>query len=270
MKEEIKQALIEEMQKHPYGTSGEYSFENLFKFYTTLAIKDIKDLNYHNLDFYNFIMKQEHLLDLKDKEADFGAFKSILYSTIKPFIQFTTRGFFKSYHKDQVKYKDVIQRLIAKKSDSSVLDVGAGKVPYSSFLLAKDGVDVTALDKFAMSDESIANLGVKPRDELFTPYTDISGYDLIAGKRPCGAIESIVENCNSKGIPYFVELCACEAPGSKIATWYEVLKSHDPDVQFNRNGTIAYHLEMKNDEVDEIIGDGFANPDLGAYYGLNR
>lgn len=102
---------------------------------------------------------------------------------------------------------------IAPKRKSKILDVGPGVVAYSSILFGQDKHNVSAMDKyFWLSDESLSKLKVNAISRYLTQDASIDDYDIVVGKLPCSAIDTIVYLCKKYNKPYFIETCDCEMP----------------------------------------------------------
>ena len=130
-----------------------------------------------------------------------------------------------------------------------LLDVGCGRVaPLSSINLAENTRLVSAMDKHLLSPTTLAKLGVNPIYGYFDQKTDVENYDFVTGRTPCGAIQSIVENCSSNNKPYFIETCDCQLPSEK--TWRQVLPEIDPNIKFFKD--YAFNVDATAQQVEAI------------------
>ena len=114
----------------------------------------------------------------------------------------------------QEPFVSVIKSLIPE--NSAILDVGAGVIPHSSFMLAPGFSQVHTMDKFAICEKALEPFDVKAKDGYFDATTSVDNVDFIVGNRPCSAIKNIVQQAvqNNKG--YVIKLCDCDL--TNIAT----------------------------------------------------
>ena len=144
------------------------------------------------------------------------------------------------------------KRFVGFDKSVSILDVGPGRIPFSSILLAKDGYDVTAMDNFHLSDVCLSGLNVKSYRQFFNEKTNIKGFDVVVGRKPCSAIDGIVSACKGK-TPYFMKMCPCETPNNNISYWKDILPGLDKGVKFYKD--YAYNLVDDKYGIYEEMSD---------------
>ena len=198
----------------------------------------------------------------------------------------------KYIYTEQSKYAEIVKNLSPSKN-SRILDVGTGTVPFSSILLGRDMPNISAMDEyFWFSDESLKNMNVTALKEYFTPKTPIDNYDMIVGRAPCTAIDSIVYLCSKYKKPYFIETCECNVPSldyfyrkwgisksspAKQPEWQEAMSSNfkwivedidvdeldwmmgwqktlpELDKNINFYGSYAYNVGESSENVEKLI-----------------
>jgi len=113
---------------------------------------------------------------------------------------------------DQRAFVDLVEDTVGNKN-KHILDVGPGVIPYSSILLGQDFDSVDAMDKnFWISNEALQKLNVTAHSEYLTRNTSVDDFDIIVGRMPCSAIDTIVYLCAKYGKKYFIKTCDCEMP----------------------------------------------------------
>ena len=249
MKESTKKLLDSELDSKYYSLFGSkkdgkivsYSLRDLFEKYLQSEITTLDDLFKSSEDFKNYISSPANFFKMDSPSAT-QFYESLLcmlnnydfWATI-----YDSKKDIANYHQ----FVDTIDMLVPNK-DSSVLDVGASPMPYTSFLLAKKFKSVTAMD---FSHNTFAsyfkNLGIEYRNEYLKQSTDISAYDTLVGRHPCGAIETIVSMCSGGKKPYFIEMCNCEFSGDRYEQIISHLKHKDK------------HLRMHERYVPKALSD---------------
>ena len=228
MKESTKKLLDSELDTKFYSLFGSkkgdkvesYSLRDLFEKYLSSEITSLDDLFKSSEDFKEYITAVPNFLKMDSPSA------TIFYETLMCMLNnydfwttvYDSKTDIGKYHQ----FVDAVDLLIPDK-DKSVLDVGASPMPYTSFLLAKKFKSVTAMD-FSPNvfGSYFKNLGVDFKNQYLKPDTDVTAYDTMVGRHPCGAIETIISMCSGGKKPYFIELCNCEFSGDR----YEQIISH--------------------------------------------
>lgn len=246
------EALKEYMATHKFGSGADYDFNDLYTMFASISIFSIEDIFLSPTRFKKFVtenlgliqpdsslMTKVRLLSLLDGKC------KILTNKIKALCGLT-----------QQQFAEIVSELSG--TNVTILDVGAGDIPYSSILLGDTKTSVSAMDrKFEFSPETLQRLNVDTKRQYFTEGTDLSQYDLVVGQRPCSAIEKMVKECVKQNKPYFIELCNCHIPPSKTpgkpAVWSEILPEIDSYVRFY--GDYAFNLDATEEQVRQVIED---------------
>lgn len=244
--------LKSELQSHRYGVTGEYGVERLFKIFSTEEIYDVEDVVEK---YYEFLVVLRQLRQyapyMSDKE--FAVFESLAANNLVSYPShigyLVDRGIedpdkLADEYYSSMKFVDRVNSITGHNRDFKILDVGAGAVPYSSLILSDTYDKVTAMDKFVLSEECIRRFGISARDEFLTEKTSLANYDFIVGNRPCEGIPKVVEACADQKKPYFLVLCACDAPGHALIGWQDYLRKIDGKIKFSKDSVMAYNLEM--------------------------
>lgn len=180
----------------------------LYRLYSMTEIENFKDFKESPKNFSSFLSENTDMLEEYSSED--------LASLIMGFVEIkkTLNGQINSLyiHRTQKCFTDIIKDLMNKKS-YRVLDVGSGVVGYSSILLGQtfDKVDLME-DYLWPSDECFKKLNVNTHREYFNKNTNIMDFDVVVGRLPCSAIDSIVYLCKKYNKKYFIEMCSCKIP----------------------------------------------------------
>lgn len=274
----MKKSVVERNIANIFEKSGKSVFDkllNLYYLYDLLYVKTYDDFNNSPEGFYSFLL--EHY-DCIVRCLPGRSFDRIMNecASVREWLKYCIKDV---YVKN---YSDIVSE-IKPSSKSVILDVGAGNIPTSSIIIAKDAGRVGAMDKrFRIPNKTLNNLNVDARRELFNARTDIDGYDMVVGRFPCSAIDSIVYVCNKYNKPYFIETCDCEIPSPEVFykrwsidksvqeikqfwkmadekikenslynLWQIMLPELDKNIQFN--GLYAYNMGSSNDDVEKLI-----------------
>ena len=225
----------------------------LYKLFSAVEIDEYEKIIDSTNDFFGFLRGHlQFVINPKFKVAVESAESIILPMANK----FGHDSFEKKFA------ETVLELSPTRKSDAHILDVGPGKMPYSSLALATETKKVSAMDKeFIFAIESLKNMNVDALENYFTEITPVEDYDFVVGKCPCSAIGHIVANCAKANKPYFLELCNCAVPGRKtwlrdehgneVHTWKNVLPDIDPNVKFYDN--YAFNLDASPEQVKAVI-----------------
>ena len=249
--------LSNELKKHECSLDGDYNLSNLFEFYADLELTTINDLLTKNVtkDFYNFIRSHEEYIKTNSKNpsrAIHSACIALTYNCLRPDSR--------TYEKELNRYKN-FSKLVLSLTDNTqkILEVGAGKIPYSSIFTAMNGRQIDAMDMIALPNAIMKNFNVGRKKEFFDNNTDISKYDIVVGSMPCSAIESIVKLCANQDKSYLISLCNCELPekpkymeDDEPYSWINVLENYDSNIQ--QEGNFVFNINNKSkQEVSDII-----------------
>lgn len=241
--------LKKELEENEYGIFCKNTIEKLFNLYTKYEITSFRDFfAKDHKDFYRFVKDNIPLFKNIDKdeqgkitEEDKKFLLTSAHSCVMNFNVITSK-YFDSYRKEQENFVSLVEKL-ACNNNTNILEVGSGKIPYSSMLIAQDLGHVNSMDKFAISNESLKSMDINPLKEYFNENTQIDNYDFVVGNKPCTAIQHIVKLCTKAKKPYFIGLCDCETPTKRLDYWDTYLKLIDKKIKFSKNYEYAYNVD---------------------------
>ncbi len=246
--------LKEYMANNSFGCGNDYDLVSFFKMFSAFEVHSLKDLQdaphkyaeflYKNINLINATSQKDQLPRLIEITRD-KLIKRITAATIKP----------------QRDYVEIVSELTPNRSNSHILDVGAGQIPYSAMLFGEKFKHASTMDKeFFLPNETLENMNVTPYDMYFDANTPVDNFDIVVGKAPCTAIEHIVRNCVASGKPYFIELCDCAIPNKTPYFvgwngWQDVLPDIDEYIKFfTAHTTFAFNLgDATAEQVGKVI-----------------
>lgn len=239
MKLETFEILNHELNSRNYESISEYGIHRLFDIYLTSEIETKEDLKKIRVEeFQDYIIR--NLDKIKHNENMGGrpeATVEILVNLVRDFRKAHESSSI-NWDKGHREFSDTVKLMFPRYKYKSILDVGAGAIPTSSILLAEHYPSITTMDYSQdVPTTFLEHLGIKYHQGFFTPSTDISNYDAVVGRRPCKAIESIVENCSlasNQEKPFLIELCNCNFKGLGYKQLYNYLKD-----KYNKNLRMA-------------------------------
>ena len=258
MKKKTLDLLNQELDTHEYGlTSKVYTLQRLFDLYLKSEVETLDDIFVNTEDFENFVMLNKD----KFKYSFLEEFNDMLCCMVYAYNFAVSCA--KMGYKEQNQFAD-ITKIVLPDDKMSVLDVGTGKIPISSYLLAKKYRKVTAMDQtHGQTIPYHSRFGVKFADEYFTPDTKISSYDALVGRRPCQAIPIMVETAAKMKKPYFIDLCNCWASGESYFKIIRYLQDKDNKLRVNYRRpnpekpdsvTVYIHnLELSSREIQDAM-----------------
>lgn len=267
MKSKTVELILNNIKSHAYCSDDweEYSLSGLFDEYLRGEVWSSSDLTHGMGEFVECVLDNFDAMDKSELEGrndaeKYSYLKSDLQSLTKDFLPLDTRNSL-THLSEQQKFAGVVSSLTD--PNAKILDVGCGKIPMSSILLAEArGGNVVAMDKSIILPEDVMErFGVETRKEMFNEDTDIKDVDLIVGNKPCSAIEPIVKIASKNGLNYILKLCDCYAPnGNKggVENWQETLRAEDSRIKFDATGEYVTSLpvseKMFNTIVERITG----------------
>ncbi len=262
MKNSTKEFIISELKSHAYSADEweEYSLNGLFNAYLSREVETSEDLTHGMGEFVDFVLDNFDVMDKSELEGrrdaeKFAYFKSDLQSLTKDFLPFDTKNS-GVYLEEQVKFAGIVSAFVDPKA--KILDVGAGKIPMSSILLAElRGGNVVAMDKsIILPNDVMEKLGVEPIKEMFTEDTKLEDIGVIVGNKPCSAIEPIVKIASERGMNYVLKLCDCYAPAGEkggVESWQETLRTLDPRIKFDATKEYVTSLPVSEKKFNAVI-----------------
>ena len=262
MKLQTLEILNYELNSRQYETIGKFGLHMLFDIYLTSEIDTVDNLKKINVnEFRDYIIN--NLDKIKHNENMGGrpeATIEVLDGILKGFRGAHDSSYIK-WDKGQREFVGTVESMYPNSDYKSILDVGAGPIPTSSILFADYYPSVTTMDySHEVPTGFLQHLKVKYKQGFFIPSTDISSYDIVVGRRPCKAIESIVENCSlatNQEKPFLIELCNCNFKGISYKELYEYLKE-----KYNKNLRMVTRYRGCDDYFGEPITLVHNNQDL--------
>lgn len=247
-----------------FALKTDFNFRDFFREYSKYYVQSPHDFLTISKDYYNIMLHLKNKLNYKSDDQ-------------KECFDLNLMQFCKSQHRslnpkhvltDQTPFVSVVSTLIS--SNNKVLDVGGGKVPYSSILMKDYFEKVGSIDTFSLSEEALATTGIQPKhgyfDEIIPYVMPAYTYDFIVGSKPCSAIQSIVENCHNNNKGYIIKLCDCDLykiankNNDKYKEWEEILPEIDPNVKFYEygeffidHGHYAYNIDATEEQFAKVV-----------------
>jgi len=192
--------------------NNESLYNNLMNLYNLFAIDYIKTMN----DFINsHKVFYDYLIDAYDEICN--AYPNMDgQSVIKTILEATNsikRKVIPQNNQSQIEFANIVTEIAKDHGSKFVLDVGPGFIPYSSIVMGKELPSVGAMDEsFQLPDNVLHNLNVKPYRAYLRANSNIDDFDMVVGRFPCEAIDTIVYLCSKYKKPYFIETCDCDMP----------------------------------------------------------
>ncbi len=226
---------------------------DLFTLYTGLEIDAYEKIIDASNEFFDYLEASDNYYKNRQFQT---AVKSAENYIANKMIKFSYSTFEKKFAEAVLEISPI------KPENAHILDVGSGKVPYSSLAMATDAKKVSSMDKdFLFAIESLKAMNVDALDMYFDENTPVEDYDFVVGKCPCSAIPHIVSQCVKANKPYFMELCNCALPNRKIYlrdsnfdeaySWKNVLPNIDPNIKFFDN--YAFNLDASPEQIKAIV-----------------
>lgn len=230
------------LQSRPYGV-GDNNLLNLFRSYTDQKIQRPEDINPTVAHFRHLISTMADYLKFPSQACK-QRFGDDMHHLFYDFDIFSPH--LSTSHKE---YLHIVQSLMPTKHGGHLLDVGCGRVaPLTSIQLSESVDNVSAMDKHLLSPETLKKLGVNGIYGYFDKKTDVNNFDFVTGRKPCEAIDSIVEVCSKNNTPYFIQTCSCELPIDQ--DWKDVLPEIDPNIKFYKD--YAFNVDATVEQVRNI------------------
>lgn len=248
MKETTREVLTELIQ----SMHGEGDISAIFDMYSIYEIVDIASLiDSDHREFYNLVKRNiGNLTELEQKTAQGMAHKRVYALELlkRASSKFTLTAY-------QQVFADEIKKIILNNKEVKILEVGSGRIPYSSILLGDEGYNISSMDNFYLPNECLSRLGVKGYRQLFHIKEDVSQYDFLVGRKPCSAIRAMVVAGKKYAKPYFIKLCNCSFGGGDVDEWKPILSKIDHNIDFYKG--YAYNFNNASFDVahniEEII-----------------
>lgn len=129
-------------------------------------------------------------------------------------------------------FADYVEKLFPSASCPQLLEVGCGRIPRLSRLLAQQGYQMTAMDPELEDSQFLADPGTVLciKDCFHWKTADLSNYDAVIAQEPCDATEHIIRACTAAQKNYLISLCGTphkclngEFPET-VYDWYQYLE----------------------------------------------
>ncbi|MBE5739013.1 MAG: hypothetical protein E7354_04740 [Clostridiales bacterium] len=259
MKDRTKEIILNELKNHQYSADfmAEYNLDKLFNIYCTNEIETYADLIKNHGEFVRVVIANMDLMDLSflDGETMYDKsyhLRSLLWSRMQGF-SVVNPVCYRGLKKEQDAYVSFVNYITSKRD--RVLDVGPGRVPLSSIMIASDREDgvVGAMDWLALPDDVLKRFKVKGYRQQFRFDTKTDDCDIVVANKACDAFPAIVSNCSRSNKAYFMKLCDCFAPGGEIKGWHDCLREFDSRIKFDGSGYFATNLDMTPNQFDKAL-----------------
>lgn len=261
LKSSTEEMLVEELTQHRYTCDyrDEYNFDRLFDKYCSNEIDSYADLFKNHSRYVSFVMSNFDLIDQSTLDGNTRADKirylrSILWDKIKGFAVLSPICY-RRYKAEQDAYVSFVNYITHKKD--RILDVGAGRVPISSILMAENREDekVGSMDWITLPDDVMRKFKVKRLFQHFRHDTSVEKYDIVVAHRACDAFPDIVSNCSRSNRAYFMKLCDCAAPTGDVRGWRGYLSQFDKNIKFDSSGYFVTNLDFTTEKFDRALAD---------------
>ena len=243
-------ALRKYIQSHKFSSEG-FNFYDVFKEFSTYTIHSVEDMLTAPEAFENFLNVNYDCFNFENNEEaqKFETETPLFLRRLHPL----TRAKIHYKHKP---YSKACVEIAPFKEQTKILEVGSGFIPYSSMVMAKEFDNLTSMDKFMFSPESLKHFNINAVEGYFNKDTSVEDYDFIVGRRPCSAIESIVQNASKANKPYFLQLCCCDLENIAkregiYREWEDILPEYDPNIKFIDN--YAFNIDATVGQVSNIL-----------------
>lgn len=259
MKRETELELKEIMRKTDYYQDCYKTFEWLFYVYSLFEIKTVEDVFRAPRDFYNFVSNNLKLIRCSNYDENFD-----LDVALDNFYNMLCENMSDIYFENQLGYANLVSEVVPDSHKTRLLDVASGKVPASSIGMAKNISNVSSMDRFLLSADSLCSMNVNSINEYMTPDTKMDDFDLVVARHPCEATNTIISNCARENLNYFIHFCSCGLPQDKITRepsefYQEELRKLDPRIKFSEIDTankllrFGYVLDIPQADIEGII-----------------
>lgn len=234
----------------------ELAVVEVYTFYCNEVIETIEDIEETKYFFTKFLRDNINLF------KGSNACKYMLLSSLQDFDLYIENALSSISLLRQQKFVYAANEILPNGKDTRILEVGAGRIPYSSMIFARENDKIRSIDEFVMTEEKIKTFNVDGEDGLFSDSTDLSNVDLLVGHAPCEATMSMIVNSVLNDKPYFIKYCECGLPqnrftGRPINNWKSYLKRIDPKIKIYRG--FLYSLDASDKLVKKAIDENYTH-----------
>lgn len=246
--------FISKYELNPYQI--ELAVVEVYTYYCNEVIETIEDIENVKYFFTDFLRSNINLFK--------GSYlsKLMFVSSLSEFDEYIENTLSSLNLLRQQKFVYAANEILPNGRDTKVLEVGAGRIPYSSMIFAQNNDNIHSIDEFVMTDEKLKTFNVDSEDGLFTADTDLSNTDIIVGHAPCEATVSMIKSSAIHNKPYFIKYCECGLPqdyltGRPIHGWKSYLKRIDPRIKVYRG--FLYALDASDKLVKKAIDENYTH-----------
>lgn len=261
---------------HDFNSKHGYYIKDIFQMFMDVKVNNLQSFLSAPDDFCDFCSRNIKLFNNKETNILAEKIVHLIYSYAEELKRFISTDVMENNRS----YVNIVKSIVPFRS-AKVLDVGAGRVPFSTIMLAEFFDKVKSLDvMYYPSVSTLQKLGVEALVGKFTFNSRVEDVDFVVGKTPCSAIAPIAKVCGEQGVPYLIETCECDVPAEAFDEnkpcfgWEEVLPKYDNNVKFFKG--FAFNLNLSEDEVcskinTNLYGAGVkpAKPKFKPFVGLN-
>lgn len=234
---------------HDFNSKQGYYIKDIFQMFMDVKVNNLQSFLSAPDDFCDFCSRNIKLFNNKETNIQVEKIVHLIYSYAEELKRFISTDAMENNRS----YVNIVKSIVPFRS-AKVLDVGAGRVPFSSIMLSEFYNKVQSLDcLYYPSVSTLQKLGIEALVGKFGYNSSLDGVDFVVGKTPCSAIAPIAKVCGEQGVPYLIETCECEVPrivfdeNKPCFGWEDVLPNLDSGVKFYKG--FAFHTHLSEDEV---------------------
>ena len=255
MNQESEEILKNFIIIHNINSYDGFYIKDLYRLFMDYYVTDIDSFLDSPDKFLEFCMQNISLFRNTERHLSQERIAQLISSYARDLHQYISRERLNKH----ISYVNIVKELSPFGSKTKLLDVGPGRIPYSSMLLAKDFEKIKSMDSvYYPSITTLNKLGIDATFGYFSKDTNLNNIDLVVGQAPCTAFQAIAENCAKTQTPYFIEACGCCVPELKNPRadyecfgWEEILPAIDSKISFHK--AFMFNLNLPANEVKSII-----------------
>ena len=174
-------------------TRNDYTFWDLYKIYSTLEIHSVSDLFDSPTDFSNFV--SEHIKFFHNSEYSQEQLDMCSKRFLRQIKFISDRQSFSL----QLRFANIVTKLLSYPNATSLLDVGAGRFPFSSIFLSDKVKSVTVMDpNIMLSKECLNSMNIDAQYQIFNKETIRTVWDSKEEKYFISVVDIIAVLSDSK------------------------------------------------------------------------
>ncbi len=258
MKRETQLEIKKLLMTNVCDCRNSYNIPEAFMIFADREVENEQDLKFAATDFCAFLFEHPEYFNVDSlQDLCFAIPETIMFFHAEIECALDPR--------EKSEFVSAVRELLVNGEKTKTLDVGAGVIPLGSMMLARDNSNISAMDKFRISDGLIQKFNVTPRNEYLTADTDVGGYDMLIGNTPCGATIDMIKAAVNYDRKYFIRFCTCGLPQDKEAQrpakdWMNQLRAIDPRIRiftskshYRPHEYYGYVGPVPDKEVEKII-----------------